>query len=370
MSREQAGSVELRHVSVNAIREELRSLWASEAMNDHAVIRARTHNLVVYTADDVSAEETTQHVIEITSERPGRVIVIDSDGRKDDELDAWVTTYCRKVGTRQICGELITLSISAGNQDEIHSTVISLLAPDLPVLLWWMGVPDRDNRLFAELTHAADRIIIDTSNSSESYKLIARASSLVQWQLSDLSWARVTTWRKMLAQVWDLKEIRSDLASIRKVLIRFNSADVRSNAAGALLVAGWLIDCLKWKLKSVTVASDYEIQLHCKANRTEPLIHIGASLDEALPLGELVRVEIVAGNENHEVVPLIELQGQQSTILTVANSAAESSCRILNAYSAVGTPMALAQEIDLGYDPQYEAALLKASEILQLLDVK
>src|SRR5687768_2701687 len=100
-----------RHVNINEIRGQLRALWASQSMNGEAIIRASTHNLIVFVADHKAAEETTQRIIELTSDRPGRVILIDVEPGDEDRVDAWVTTYCRPAGKKQICGELITLAV-------------------------------------------------------------------------------------------------------------------------------------------------------------------------------------------------------------------------------------------------------------------
>src|SRR5216110_2562369 len=59
-----------RQVNIPDIRSQLRALWAAQAQKGEAVIRASTHNLVVFVADHAAAEQTTQRIIELTSDRP------------------------------------------------------------------------------------------------------------------------------------------------------------------------------------------------------------------------------------------------------------------------------------------------------------
>ena len=128
---------ESKPVGVAGIKEELKALWAAEAVEGRVVVRARTHNLIVYTpASRASIDEVIQQVVDLTAARPGRVIVIHDDPESESKLESWVNIYCQVQGNHQLCGESIVLSVGGDQRDEVHSTVLSLLAADLPVSLW------------------------------------------------------------------------------------------------------------------------------------------------------------------------------------------------------------------------------------------
>src|SRR5258706_2910255 len=151
-------------ISVEQIRNELNNLWASQSSADAPVIRAQTHNLVVHCADDYSAQETTEHVVAMTAERPGRVILIDVENDRIKSPESMVTTYCRTIRSQQVCGEVITLTTSAARKLELYSTVLSLLSSDLPVYVWWHGTPGAEDELFTRLEDTCDRMIIDSGS--------------------------------------------------------------------------------------------------------------------------------------------------------------------------------------------------------------
>ena len=358
----------IQRTTVRGIRDELRKLWASEAMSDEAVIRARTHNMVVYVADDVSAEETTRRVIERTGERPGRVIIIDVDPGQSGEMDAWVTTYCRSVNRHQICGEMITLTISPGHHEDVHSTVISLLAPDLPVYLWWGGLPDPADHLFSHLAPAADRLLVDSDTFEDGGAGLARLAALQQThRIGDLAWARLSPWRQLLAQLWDVRELAGSLAQIRELNIEHLQAG-RKNSGRARLLWGWLSWRLGWTVSGVRRESRTGLTvdwLHDELPGTSSLAEVR---EPSLSLGEIRQVSIRAGEKAREVNIELEQRPDHACIETRVKAGGKQSMKHSSLYRAPDDSRALAEELDLGYDQSYAAALQAAVDMVQLAE--
>src|SRR4030065_67688 len=67
-------------------------------------------------------------------------------------------------GGKQVCSEQITLRASGPAVGELHSTVVPLLVPDLPVFLWWHEEPSLGSHLFQELLETSDRLIVDSAD--------------------------------------------------------------------------------------------------------------------------------------------------------------------------------------------------------------
>jgi len=357
----------IRRTTVQGIREELRQLWASEAMSSEAVIRARTHNLVVYVAAEASAEETTRQVIERTGERPGRVIIVDATREQTGGLDAWVTTYCRSVARHQICGEMITLAVSPDRQEELHSTVVSLLAPDLPVYLWWGRLPDPTDHLFAHLAPESERILVDSDGFEDAATGYARIAEIQQhFKVSDLAWARLSPWRQQMAHLWDVAELREALAAIHALDIHHLAAKRKTNPGRSLLLLSWLAFRLGWAVTGAKLDGKSGLTVEWRQGGEPGKSRLVAADGENLLPGDISQVFAKAGDTSQPVTARITLHPDLSTAETSIHSGGRLSMRSSCRFSQPDDAMALAEELDLGYDPSYGAAVQTASHILQL----
>lgn len=347
-------------VNIGEIRRELRNLWASEAMSDEAVIRASTHNLIVYVADHTAAEETTRRIIELTADRPGRVILIDVEPGDENRVDAWVTTYCRSYGKKQICGELITLAVRGTLRDEIHSTVVALLAPDLPVFLWWTCDLDPANHLFERLSRNVDRVVVDSTQLGDAAQGLNEIAGLPeQLHIGDLNWARLTPWRRALAQLWDLASARGRLDSLKSLEIHYASSGNLQDAERALLLGGWLADRLGWQFEAGTGPEPGVCEINWQRDNEKGSLVIRPG--EGSQDGEVVAVTIYCGPGEPVTKSILALHSDEACIKIQPT---EQGPLIIRSYKPVSTSAALAEEIDMGYDPMYRIALGRAVEIL------
>jgi hypothetical protein len=87
--------------------------------------------------------------------------------------------------------------------------------------------------------------------------------------LSDLNWGRITPWRQLISQFFDVPEYRSYLDGVTSIEIehavaplslqvRTELGEVSPNPARALLLAGWLKERLGWSLAEDTLDNDYD----------------------------------------------------------------------------------------------------------------
>jgi len=358
----------MKNVTIQSIHDELRMLWAAEAVTGDAVIRARTHNLIVAVSDNVSPTETTQRVIESTAERPGRVIVLDIEKETDKPLDAWVTTFCRTVNRHQLCGEVITLTVSWNRLADLYSAVTSLLAPDLPVYLWWTGSINLGNTFMSRLAQVSDRVIINLEDCADlSVALPALATVANSYKMGDMAWIRLTTWRKLLAQIWDSPALHPALESIRTLDIHYSSTSEPAHEARAVLLAGWLIDKLGWRIDMASRAQTGGLTVRFTRGQWQGKIEIMETTEEASEPGEIVRIFVQAGSKPPFVMPRLELNAKQSTIETRWNDGATTARRAINTYQVVDDAVALVQELDLGYDLDYQHALHASAAIFESL---
>ncbi|MEA2173570.1 MAG: hypothetical protein QOD00_1162, partial [Blastocatellia bacterium] len=120
-----------------------------------------------------------------------------------------------------------------------------------------------DDEVFQSLSRAADRVIVDSTEFQTPLAEMAALVGLLSRKrsfdvaLSDLNWARLTSWRALLASFYDVQDYRPALESINRVIIEYvapapeQSANVKTAASvppapQALMMAGWLASRLGW----------------------------------------------------------------------------------------------------------------------------
>jgi glucose-6-phosphate dehydrogenase assembly protein OpcA len=188
-----------------------------------------------------------------------------------------VSTFCpdsSDAGGRRVCCEQVTLKACGRFTVELPSAATPLLVSDLPIFLNWQGALRPDDEVFQSLSRAADRVVVD---SAEFQNPLAEMAALVRLlsrkrasdvALSDLNWSRLTSWRALLANFYDVLEYRPALEQVSLVTIEYvapasktgeeQSAPLKSESSSpvaasaplapqALMMAGWLASRLGWQ---------------------------------------------------------------------------------------------------------------------------
>jgi glucose-6-phosphate dehydrogenase assembly protein OpcA len=251
-------------LDVQAVERELSRLWMENAGavsagdEEAAVMRARVFNLLVYVSSDEALNEVNALLSEVTVAHPCRAIVMMAEREREDaDIEMFVSSYCLPAGgamTGNLCCEEVSLRASGRFTVELPSAAEPLLVPDLPVFLWWRDRPRLGDEVFRKLGHASDRVIFDSADFLEPYTDLFALAELLQKEraahtgLSDLNWARLTSWRGLLASFYDVREYLAALDNINRVRIEYVAPEVKplEIAPKALILAGWLASRLGW----------------------------------------------------------------------------------------------------------------------------
>jgi glucose-6-phosphate dehydrogenase assembly protein OpcA len=250
-------------VSAGNIERELRNLWRHEAEHEQVrsgepVVCARTLNLVVYPADIGDSGFLKDVMGPITTQHPSRAIVIEPMGREaNSDFEARVSASCvSRQGAGMLGCELIMLRAKPCAYEKLRSVVVPLMVPDLPIFLWWRKPlsddpthASRERELFDGLAKLADRVVIDSAHLTDPAAQLHRLAEAIRARrahaaFSDLAWARLTTWRQLVAQFFDGPAV-SYADRITDVTVEYNAQGVVSPEP--LLLAGWLASRLDWK---------------------------------------------------------------------------------------------------------------------------
>lgn len=153
--------------------------------------------LVIVTDEDNQAEAANAAGFS-AGQHPCRIlVVIPRPGRGQPRLDAEIT-----MGRIDEPGETVTLRLFGSLASHRESVVLPLLLPDTPVVAWWPvhppAVPAED-----EIGKLAERRITDATTASRPLAALAERARSYRPGDTDLSWARVTRWRSMLASCLD-----------------------------------------------------------------------------------------------------------------------------------------------------------------------
>jgi glucose-6-phosphate dehydrogenase assembly protein OpcA len=162
---------------------------------------------------------------------PSRTVLLEPrpDSGKN-RLDANVTLECYQIpgSKREVCSEVIDLTLHGSRAKAPASIVLPLLIPDLPVFLRWRGEPPWGAPELDQLVGITDRLIVDSTEWDELPYPYRRLTELFErTAVSDIAWARTSRWRSFLATLWP------DIADV-------STLRVHGTAAQGYLLLGWL----------------------------------------------------------------------------------------------------------------------------------
>lgn len=253
-------------LDVEVVERQLAELWQERAHPDAdadvetAVLRARVANLLVFVSTDAALDDVHQLLSDLTAVHPSRVLaMLGLRQATDRDIDMWVESICqtdKRSGATRLSCEQITLKAQGKFVAELPSAALPLLAPDLSTFLWWRCKPQVSDKLLDKLLRAADRLILDSAEFADPLRDLLETNRLFTEKdyhnvgVSDLNWARLTFWRDLLADFYDVSAYRSLLNAVDSVRIDYVAPEFSetSVAPQALFIAGWLASRLGWTL--------------------------------------------------------------------------------------------------------------------------
>lgn len=254
-----------KQVLPEQVEDELTALWHLAADNmrisQNMNVRTSVLNFVICVPDVESAHQVNTLLRDLSSTHIARVILLILDMRSERPTDvtSWVTLRSFSIVSDVMRHhyEQVTLMVSGTAVKGSANIVLSVLKPDLPVYLWWLHELPSDQVILERLISISDRVIVDSTYFSHPEQQVRDLSTILQGipnsALSDLAWARVTPWRELIAQFFDVADYRPYLLNVNQIeiehaVIPSSEGEVSSNSIQALLMAAWLKTRLGWKL--------------------------------------------------------------------------------------------------------------------------
>lgn len=238
---------------VARLEAELRDLWTKPG--DPAApptSRVCTMNIEVVAPSTELLERYTPVIDEVTATIPARAILAAIEPeREDSALDGTATAVCWLENGHNICSERITLTCRGEAVTRAASAIESLLVPELPTALVWLGRVHTDDPVFEELAAGVHRIVLDSDYTSLSSVIEVAAWARARRdppEIADLAWMRISAWQELLARFFDPAGARELASKVTRVVVtQAGQPGARLGPEGAL-VLGWLGTRLGWTI--------------------------------------------------------------------------------------------------------------------------
>ena len=296
-------------LDVETVERVLAELWQEtagreEPETEEAVMRARAANVMLFVTSEAALEKSQETIRELALIHPCRALVMLGQRAEPDlDIEMFVSTFCqteRRSQKAELCCEQVTLVARGQYVSELPSAVTPLLVPDLPVFLWWHDLARLNDDCFLSLSRAAERLVIDSVDLAAGNLDLNAIAELFSRQgneeiaVSDINWARLTSWRALLANFYDVHEYRAALEDLESVQIDYAAPE--SNAKGiatqALLAAGWLASRLGWNIESGSAAESGTSLLARRRNGEAIRLELKRVKGAAVKPGRLTKVEL------------------------------------------------------------------------------
>jgi glucose-6-phosphate dehydrogenase assembly protein OpcA len=249
-------------VNAHTIEKRLADIWREEQETEEKpVTRAALWNVVAHTWTGEQQARASETLGRASASVPQRTIVIRADPGGAGEMQSWISANCHLMGggDQQVCSEEVSIVATGERMHHVPPLVKSLLLPDMPVAVWWLGELPHEHEEYVEtLLEPADRLIVDSSqfDSAAEFDLIGRISSQTTTAPADLNWARIEEWRAATAMLFDPPSMRPRLRQIEKVRVMSGGGTSFGEQSEAILYVSWLEAQLRVNLAFELVHED------------------------------------------------------------------------------------------------------------------
>jgi glucose-6-phosphate dehydrogenase assembly protein OpcA len=208
-----------------------------------------TMNLIVWIDSDQKRDWVIERATKVSQKHPSRTIILDSTPGR---TGAHVRPIDADDPTHQ--SSFIDIGVADIKPWDACEMVTSLIAADVPTVLWWSADSLNEDTAFRCFFDNATTAVVDSSLGVRDASTIAELSDFYAEHrsvaLRDLAWMRLHPWQDIIAHFFDDPALREELFSIQTLRI------VSGSDAEALYLGGWLASRLGWNATAHDEFSD------------------------------------------------------------------------------------------------------------------
>ena len=367
-------------VDVNRIESELTRLRygaaGTPAGHESFAIRTNLLNLVVYTASEEAAAQASQTIAGLRGHHPSRALILVANPSEEaPQINARLAAHCHAGSAleQQVCCEEVILSVKGRAASHLHSIVIPLLIPDLPVYVWWTGPLPKGRHLFEEMMETADRFIVDSGRFRHPTHGLARIAKLCtespDCAIGDMNWSRLAPWRELFERHSGTPDMLQHLGRVDRVEVRYAQGGEGGAPSGQVfLLLAWLALRFGWITESRELAGPNQLVLNA-GNRAVSVELTAAQHAHAEP-GSVLSLRLLSASEDAPASILIHRSADPNHVqIEVQNPDYQLNESVLIDPPETGD--ILARELDdlPGRHTDYEQVLELALPLVQALHI-
>ncbi len=361
-----------RAVDIDRIEAELTKLRYLTAGDPDAgesfAIRTSLVNMVVLAEDDDTAAQASRVIEDLAAHHPSRALVVIARPSEDEsQIDASLAAHCHLTQgmEQQVCCEEITLRVSGRAALHIHSIIVPLLIPDLPVVVWWTGpLPDKSH-LIEQLCDVADHFIVDSSRFADQLGDLSRVRELATLHdcaIGDLNYERVRSWRDLVERHTGAAGLAEWLSSVKSAEITYTEL-ANQTPAQTILFLAWLAGHCAWELSSVSARGSNRLTL--RQDGREIPVYLEPVKYEGIDRGWLVSIKLAFERDGERALLAVSRTGDplHVTVRTeLPDGVREDHVRI----EACDRQTVLMQQLDTApHDREFVRLLIAAAPLIQ-----
>ena len=304
---------ESRPVKVRDIEDALTQLWMTNHSGGRSGMQAYVLNLIILGGEGIEPAEVQSVAAKVGATHPSRTIVVQLGADPEQRMQAWISAQCEyPAGGDQSGSELVTIEASGDAARQVPGTVIPLLIPEVPVVLWCPSDAALRHPIFPALMDAADQLVVDSSSFADAISALAHVHALATEEypgvaFRDLAWARLTPWRELSAQFFDASPARPFLDGIHRIQVTYAHGEGgQFNPEQALLYASWLASRLGWEAIPNLRRFGRQAMLIARAGDAPVALEFTARRVPELPAGCLLSTRILAQVDDQDASFAIE----------------------------------------------------------------
>jgi glucose-6-phosphate dehydrogenase assembly protein OpcA len=182
------------------------------------------------------------------------ILVCEEVNVRSGRIDAYITTHpVSPSSTVHAQCEVVSLHVGGAAGEHLATLVDPLLLSGVPAYLWWLDTPPFGTPELLDAIRICDALVVDSARFDRPYQSFLGLADLhrsahSRLGVADFQWVRLEPWREAIAEFFEPKERRADMAGIAEVGIDY-VGDGRGNRIGAALLIGWLASALGWKVQ-------------------------------------------------------------------------------------------------------------------------
>ncbi|MCH8200294.1 MAG: glucose-6-phosphate dehydrogenase assembly protein OpcA [Chloroflexi bacterium] len=360
-----------RSVDIDRIEAELtklRYLTAGDAdAGESLAIRTSLANMVVLAEDDETAAQASRVIEDLAAHHPSRALIVIARPSEDESrIDTSLAAHCHLAPglDQHVCCEEVTLHVSGRAAFHLHSIIVPLLIPDLPVVVWWTGPLPAESHLIEELCGLADHFVVDSSRFTDLGDLsrMREVAALHDCAIGDLNYERLRSWRDLVERHTGAGGLGEWISSVKSAEIRFRQ-QAKQTPAQAILFLAWLAVHCGWELDSATAGGSNRLTL--RQDKREIPVYLEPVKYEGVDRGWLVSIKLAFERDGETALLSVSRTGDPLLITVrteLPDGVREEHVRI----EACDSQTVLMHQLDTApHDPEFVRLLIAAAPLIQ-----